>query len=508
MCDEPSFARGSPKRDKSHRGNVPTAYDNVRYPGSVYTQTAPAALGVIAKLFGLPFARFESCRMLEIGCGEGVNLINLALCAPGARFVGVDLAQTSIAIARAEAAACGVTNVEFFAADLRDIGAAFGEFDYVVAHGVLSWVPKPVGVALMRVVGERLAPGGMAMISFVALPGARTLQAIRDLLTYETRDAVSPEDKLKRAAAVLESHLELWSAKDADNAHMIGAARRVLAHARPVLFHDELGEAYEPRLLADVAALAAASGLLYLADARPREIEEALFPSESAAYARERAGGDWTRFQQYLDFRSMRTFHNAIFVKGDAPDRRRCASRLEGLWMQCELRKIERDLDKPDEAVFMTGEGVRLSTDDPGLDTLFHRLERAYPEAVPLDDVPDLADLADHVFKLFTSQVARILTAPPLARREAGRRPIASALARRQAARGERDLATFMQTVARIEEGPLLPLIALLDGTLGRDELARAWAPAAGVDTDRALAALDGALAVVARAGLLMGAVE
>ena len=120
---------------------MPTAYDKVRYPGSVYAQTDPAALGVIAQLFGLPFAPFQNCRMLEIGCGEGVNLINLALSAPGARFLGVDLAQTAIASAKADAAACGLTNIEFLAADLRDIDAAFGKFDYIVAHGVFSWVP-------------------------------------------------------------------------------------------------------------------------------------------------------------------------------------------------------------------------------------------------------------------------------------------------------------------------------------------------------------------------------
>src|SRR3954452_18410810 len=122
----------------AERGNVPTAYDIVRYPGSVYTQTDPAALGVIAKRFGLPFAPLENCRVLEIGCGDGLNLMNLAHAAPGGRFLGVDLAQTAIASASAEAAACGLTNVEFVAADLRDIGAGFGAFDYIVAHGVLS----------------------------------------------------------------------------------------------------------------------------------------------------------------------------------------------------------------------------------------------------------------------------------------------------------------------------------------------------------------------------------
>ena len=483
-----------------------TAYDSVPYPGSVYTQTDPAALGVMAQLFGLPFAPFETCRVLEIGCGDGINLINLALSAPKARFVGVDLAETAIASAKADAAACGVTNIDFFAADLCDIGASFGEFDYVIAHGVLSWVPKSVGAALLKVIGERLAPGGLAMVSFVALPGGRTFQAIRDLLSYETREAGSPKDKLGRAFDVLENLLKLWSPKDADTAHMIGAARSVVGRRPHSLFHDELGEFWEPRLLADIAASVAAGGLLYLCDARPSGVAEALFPSESAAYARERAGGDWARLQQFLDFQDMRSFHNALFVKGGAPDRRRLASRLNGLWMQCELREVDRDNDKPDEAVFLTREGVRLTTNDPSLAGLFRALSHAYPEALPLGEVADLEGVADHVFKLFTSQVARMTTTRSRARREPGARPLASALARRQAARGEHDLASLTHTVARIEDEPLIWLLALLDGQRGRDEIAPPWAKAAGVDTARAAAALDGALGVLARAGLLMDA--
>ena len=481
-----------------------TAYDSVPYPGSVYTQTDPAALGVMAHLFGLPFAPFATCRMLEIGCGDGINLINLALSAPNARFLGVDLAETAIASAKADAAACGLTNIEFVAADLRDIGAGFGEFDYIVAHGVLSWVPKFVGAALLKVIGERLAPGGLAMVSFVALPGAHTLQAIRDLLNFETRDATSADDKLKRAVALLESLLKLWSASNADTAHMIGAVRRILANPAGALFHDELGEVYEPQLIADVAATAAAGGLIYLCDARPSAVGEALFASEASAYARERAGGDWALLQQYLDFQEMRSFHNALFVKGGAPDRRRSAGRLAGLWMQCELTEVERDPDKPDEAVFRTGEGVRLSTNDPSLAALFRGFAHAYPEALPLGEVADLEGVADHVFKLFTTQVARITTAPSRARREPGGRPLASPLSRRQAERGERDLASLMQTIARIQDEPLIALLALLDGVRGRDEIVPPWAAAAGVDEARAAAALDGALGVLARAGLLM----
>jgi hypothetical protein len=273
-----------------------------------------------------------------------------------------------------------------------------------------------------------------------------------------------------------------------------------------VLFHDELGEAYEPRLLADVAASAAASGLSYFADARPRANTEALFPSESAAFARERADGDWTRMQQYLDFQHVRSFHNAVFVKGGAPDRRRSASRLQGLWMQCDITEDARVADEPAALAFVIGQGARLTTNDPRLAALFRKLASAYPEALPLAEVADLEAIADHVLKLFANQVARLSTAPSRACREPGPRPLASPLARRQAARGEREIATLMQTVARLEDEALVALLALLDGARTRRDLVEPWVAAAGLDKAEASAALDSALAALARAGLLMSA--
>ena len=76
----------------------------------------------------------------------------------------------------------------------------------------------------------------------------------------------------------------------------------------------------------------------------------------------------------------MRSFHNAIFVKG-ALDHRRLASRLAGLWAKCDLREVERDPVKPDESVFEAGPGVRLTTNDPRLAAFFRELGGAYPRA-------------------------------------------------------------------------------------------------------------------------------
>lgn len=131
-------------------------YDRVRYPSRAFAVLHPTAIGVFAALFGRPFAPFARSRILEIGCGEGVNLINMAVGAPQAEFVGVDLAEQAVTRARLTAQACGCTNIGFHARDLVDLDASFGRFDYIIAHGVYAWVPERVRHALFRVVGERL----------------------------------------------------------------------------------------------------------------------------------------------------------------------------------------------------------------------------------------------------------------------------------------------------------------------------------------------------------------
>ena len=322
------------------------AYDRVRYPSRTFAYTHPMSIGVFAALFGRRFAPFGASRVLEIGCGEGVNLINMALGAPQAEFVGVDLAELPIAKARATAQSCGCANVSFHARDLVEINASFGRFDYIVAHGVYAWVSAGVRQALLRVVSERLSADGLALISYNALPGSRFRQAMRDMLLYVTNGVDDPEAKSDLARSFLAEQIETWSDSQADESAMKSEARRLLDRAPEVLVHDELTEDYAPQLLSDIVGTASQFGLGYLCDAQPNLSGEALFPSDAFAATRKRAGGDWMRFEQLADFRAMRRFRYSIFCPGGA-DRRRDAKRLRGLWASDELTVLEADPGRP-----------------------------------------------------------------------------------------------------------------------------------------------------------------
>ena len=119
----------------------PNVYDEIHYPTEGYRQTFPDRLATAGVLMGMQPPTVERCRVLELGCGSGENLLSMALSLPDSEFVGLDFAATSITRACAAAENCGVRNATFLQRDLLDSVADLGRFDYVIAHGVYSWTP-------------------------------------------------------------------------------------------------------------------------------------------------------------------------------------------------------------------------------------------------------------------------------------------------------------------------------------------------------------------------------
>src|SRR5689334_11217658 len=119
-------------------------YDEVLYRGRAFPQTHPDRLATIARLFGMCPPPVEACRVLELGCGDGGNLIPMAYALPGSEFVGIDLGERGIAAGREMVEAIGVSNVDLRCLGILNAGAQLGRFDYILAHGVYSWVPPAV----------------------------------------------------------------------------------------------------------------------------------------------------------------------------------------------------------------------------------------------------------------------------------------------------------------------------------------------------------------------------
>src|SRR5262245_22460675 len=140
----------------------PTSYDTVPYAGAPFATLHPGFLATRAALFGMTPAPPSSCRVLELGCGMGNNLLPLAVALPGASFLGVDLSPAQIAMGRQAAEQLGLANVELRAASILELPGDLGTFDYILCHGVYSWVPPAAQEAILALCGRCLAPQGVA----------------------------------------------------------------------------------------------------------------------------------------------------------------------------------------------------------------------------------------------------------------------------------------------------------------------------------------------------------
>ena len=96
-------------------------------------------------LLGIDVAPVATCRVLELACGDGANLVPIAATLPAATFVGFDFAARPIARAQRMIGELGLANVRALGLDLRDVPRDFGTFDYIIAHGLYSWV-RPTSV--------------------------------------------------------------------------------------------------------------------------------------------------------------------------------------------------------------------------------------------------------------------------------------------------------------------------------------------------------------------------
>src|SRR5947209_3027657 len=161
------------------------SYDAVPYESHPFAQSHPDRLAAVGTVFGMT-PSLTRARVLEVGCAAGGNLLPMAASLPHWEFVGIDLSSVQIERGTADLRALGLAIARLLAMDLLDFDDALGTFDYIVAHGVLSWVPRPVQDKLFAVCAQHLGPQGIAYISYNTLPGWSSRRTVRDAMRLFT----------------------------------------------------------------------------------------------------------------------------------------------------------------------------------------------------------------------------------------------------------------------------------------------------------------------------------
>ena len=435
-----------------------TPYDIVAYPTTIFAQTHPDRLGAIAQLHDIPVAAAGTARILEVACGDAMNLLAMAVAAPEAKFTGFDLAPTVIDRGRSRAAAAGLGNVQLEVRDLVEAAHGLeGAFDYIIAHGLYAWVPEPVRDALFALIGRVLAPKGLAFVSYNTLPGGYFRMAIRDLMRHFIPTVADPTTTLRTAREVLRQFAEPQPDDGPDMAAYRNQAERMQNQSDGLLFHDELGGQYHPQLHSAVCAAAERVGLIFLADAGRRRFDDGFLPAGVAPDAD--VNVQIVRLAQQRDLLELRYFRHSLFVRAELEPRRTFGPGVvRALWASA---RYARDGDG-----WRGEEGSEFVVkDDPALEAALERLAEARPARVPVaelgldhDRLRSLMQLFDLRYIQLHTNAAPFATSPP-------DRPALSSLARALIDEGLDTVCSLDHSWVRIEDPALRRFFSGLDGS-------------------------------------------
>lgn len=448
-----------------------TSYDEVAYPSKLFDMTHPDRLRLFGKLHGLSPAPAETARVLEIGCGEGYNLLGLAAAYPEAHLEGFDLAASAIEIGRAQARAAGLDNVVLSVGDIVEVAETIEpeSFDYIVAHGVYAWVPEPVRHAVLALTARALTPHGVAYVSYNALPGGHFRMAMRDLLLHEVGHITDPAEKIAAARRVLDDLAKMDSRGEITIETLRVMAQLMLDKNETVLFHDELGTVYAPHSLTQAVANGARAGLRYLTDSEYVRVHEA-FLAEGDDRAASAADIDamLVRRAQSRDNRNTCFFRSSLFVRSDAPVSREAdLNVLDELYISTSLK-----YDAEDDA-FHGDKERRIKFAEESIKAAFHKVIAAHPGRVPLRDFLEDDRWREVVMRLFAMAYIDLHAGPAPFTAAIGERPETNAFARFEIARGSVRLPRLDHDHVNIEQEKLRRLLLAADGRRTIEEIAR-----------------------------------
>jgi SAM-dependent methyltransferase len=469
-----------------------TLYDHVFYPGRVYEHTHPNRLATLATLYGLNPTPVERCRVLELGCGVGANLLSMAFQYPNSEFVGVDLSEVTIARGQRSLAALGLTNVKLLHCDIMEVDAGFGQFDYIIAHGVYSWVPAAVREKIMTIFRGNLSSHGVCYVSYNSHPFSHIRNLARDMMLFHTRDLPDMKQKVSQARAIMKFLSEGSKADNIHGAIMRDQYNRVTKLLDEVLFHDDLNEIAEAFLLHQVVGHAGNQGLQYLSDAVFSRRNLAGYSEEVRSVLQRFPDDEFMARDQYQDFIDGYGFRRTLLCHRELVLQRKVEMGfVRQFYLLGTTDPVEMEYCLTDESdmQFRTQDGSTLRVSHPLLKSAYLCLGRAWPHALTFDELLEKANqeseaaharatshedvqmLVEAMYVLALSGEVSFLVSRPNLVRAISDRPFASLLARKQS---ENDtlVTNLLHQAVRLEDEKACRMLQLLDGTRTFEQLA------------------------------------
>lgn len=472
------------------------SYDEMPYESHPYAQTHPSRLAVIGTLFGLNPPPVETCRVLELGCAAGGNILSIAEAYPQSQWVGIDLSQRQIDDGLRLVSKVGLKNVSLHHASIMDVDESYGQFDYILAHGVFSWVPTVVREKILEICSRRLVPNGIAYVSYNTFPGWHMRGMIRDMMQFHAMRFADARQRVGQARALLDFLATSVRQEGPYSSLLKTELESIRNQSDNYLYHEHLENVNDPVYFHQFVSMARKHGLRYLGEARLPTMVTGNFGPEVQKTLKTLAP-DQIQTEQYMDFLRNRMFRETLLVlEANVPNWTIEPRNLRKLYVVANGKpagQTEPNIQSEEPEQYQTRSGMTLSTNRPLLKAAMKVLLQRWPGTTPFDELrresrkllggdADDKALAEEDAKTLSlglvntyisSDLIELYSVPINVSRIAPEKPLAIASARERISSGATSVANRRHELVRLSDLDLR-MIPLLDGTRDRTAILEA----------------------------------
>ena len=460
-------------------------YDEVPYESNPFAQTHPNRLATVASLLGMKPKPIERCRVLELGCASGGNLIPMAIELPGSEFVGIDLSALQIDESNEILRKLDIKNVRLEHCNIADIDKKFGLFDYIICHGVFSWVPFDIQDKILEICRENLSWNGVAYVSYNALPGWHMRGMIRDMMCYHTARFTDNQMKVEQARALIDFLLQSVTNEKSAYAIWLKEEFELLKKVKNYyIFHDHLEDNNDALYFHQFIERAQKKYLQYLGEADFQMMLGINVPPKTDETLR-KLFPDSINYEQYLDFVRNRMFRQTLLVHNNIILNRNVKEdRINNMLVACSATPVSGGSGETSNMAqeFKNLSGLSFNTGSMITKTAIKVLAEYWPKPIlfiellslassrigkkgegpsPLEG-PDAVKLKADLLYLYASGIVELHSYAPPFVSTVSELPIASPFARFQAEKGL-SVTNLRHELIMLDE-PMRRVLLMLDG--------------------------------------------
>jgi methyltransferase-like protein/precorrin-6B methylase 2 len=470
-----------------------SSYDELPYHSVLGYDFQPNALASLSALHGIKPPALKQARILELGCGDGTNIIAIAQSLPETQCVGIDISEKQLAIAQQTVDEIGLKNVTLKQLDLMDIDDSLGQFDYISVHGLFSWVPTEVQDKILSICNNNLAFNGLACISYNTLPGWNMLKTTLDMMRYHQQhiDNSSIENRITEARGLLQIAADIGQEQQSFYGVFLQERLQTLSQqSDDYLFHEYLEGINQPLYFHEFVTKLQQHELTYVTDV---DFRQSLNIKTKHQHVFEQlAKRDRITREQYHDFLFNRSYRSSILCHKE----QQVNSDIS--WTQLAKLQIAANLIpetnisslavEPKPAYFKTHLNQRVEIKHTLTQAAVNYLGHLYPQPVVFDDLfkkvlenmqlkntteANMAVyrqvLAEELLALYIDNVIELMAYMPAFVTEIGEYPVSSPLARWQL-RNNKPMANLQCKTGELD-GLTAHILLHLDGQHSKDDL-------------------------------------